>query len=179
VRDGHTAALRWSTATETNNAGFAIQHRRADVTSPRWTQQAFIEGAGTTTAPQHYRHLIADLPVGQHAFRLKQVDFDGTVDYSPTVEITIDARQPIVSAVAPHPVRDRAAFTVTIDRQQHVRIELVDLLGRRVQTLHDGWLEAGPRHAFDLPAQRLASGLYVLHVAGETFRTSRRVTVVR
>lgn len=179
VRDGDTAALRWRTASETNNAGFALQHRRPNDASASWTERAFIHGAGTTTTPQTYRYVVDNLAPGTHAFRLKQVDYDGTTQYSPTVELTIDAREPTVSAVAPHPVRGRAAFTVTVDRPQQVRIDLVDMLGRRVLTLHDGWLPNGPRRRISIPARRLASGLYVLHIRGETFRTSRRVTVVR
>ncbi len=179
LRDGADATLRWTTASESNNAGFALQHQRPDALSSTWTRRAFIEGAGTTTATQHYRHELRDLAIGRHAFRLKQVDFNGTVSYSPVAELTVEAAHPIASAVAPHPVRDRASFTMAVDQSQQVRIDLVDMLGRRVGTVHEGWVPAGTRRRVEIPARGLSSGVYLLHIVGETFRTSRRVTVVR
>ena len=57
-----------------------------------------------------------------------------------------------------------------------VRLDLFDLLGRRVAQVHDGDLASGERR-FELPA--VAPGLYVARAAQGAARASVRVVVVR
>jgi hypothetical protein len=54
-----------------------------------------------------------------------------------------------------------------------------DVLGRRVAVLHDGPLAAERTERLALSAQGLASGVYLVRVAGEAFTATRRLTVVR
>ncbi|MEM6785320.1 MAG: T9SS type A sorting domain-containing protein [Bacteroidota bacterium] len=73
----------------------------------------------------------------------------------------------------PNPARDAVTLTLALAQAQHVRVEVFDLLGRRVQTLHDGPLPA-TSHRFTLDGARLPSGTYVVRVAGsEQVRTTR------
>ena len=51
LTDGTEAVLRWTTASETNNAGFEIQ---AKAGAADWQAVTFVEGQGTTTAAQAY-----------------------------------------------------------------------------------------------------------------------------
>ncbi|MEL6772619.1 MAG: VCBS repeat-containing protein, partial [Bacteroidota bacterium] len=75
VLSGEAARLTWATASETNNAGFHVEHRApsADV----FATLGFVDGAGTTTATQRYAFETGTLAPGAHRFRLRQVDFDG------------------------------------------------------------------------------------------------------
>ncbi len=57
-----------------------------------------------------------------------------------------------------------------------MRLDLFDLLGRRVAQVHDGDLASGERR-FALPA--VAPGLYVARAAQGAARASVRVVVVR
>jgi hypothetical protein len=57
-------------------------------------------------------------------------------------------------------------------------VSLVNLLGRRVATLHDGPLEAGGHH-LHLSAGGLASGTYLLRVSTPAGSAARRITLVR
>ncbi len=70
-----TTTLTWYTASESNNAGFEVQHQPREDAS--FHPVAFIEGHGTTTSTQRYEHTVDNLTPGTHRFRLKQVDFDG------------------------------------------------------------------------------------------------------
>lgn len=177
LRNGSSVVLRWSTASETNNAGFEIQHRPSGHT--HWKRHTFVEGRGTTQQPRAYRHSLSELSPGSHSFRLKQVDYDGTFSYSPVVEVSIEASSYQISNVAPHPVRHQSSFTVSVAQSQQVRVDLIDVLGRRVAAVHNGILPAHAPQTLTIPADRLSSGLYLLQVSGETFRTSQKVTVLR
>jgi hypothetical protein len=139
----------------------------------------FVEGAGTTTTPQSYRFRAADLGVGTHRFRLKQIDYDGDAEYSPTVEIEIgiNGHYTIVSPY-PNPTRGMAQLEVAVPEPQHVDVVVYDALGRHVQTLLSR--ELAPNRPERLRIGRaLASGTYVIRITGASFRTTRKLTIVR
>ncbi len=66
----------------------------------------------------------------------------------------------------------------TMSESQGVRVDLFDLLGRRVATLHDGEAAASQTLDIQLPSS-LTSGAYLARVTGERFSQTVRVRVVR
>ncbi len=76
--------LRWQTATETNNDGFEIQ-RSAD--GKRWETLDFVPGFGTTLIPRTYTWKDEQPLDGVTYYRLRQRDFDGSVEYSRVLSI--------------------------------------------------------------------------------------------
>ena len=177
-RSGARAVLRWSTASEQNNAGFNVQHRRSGQSS--WTTMTFVKGAGTTAEAQSYTFETDDLDVGTHEFRLQQVDQDGSSSLSTVVSVerTVDGAFEL-SGVYPNPVRSSASIDLAVREKQNIKIELYDLLGRRVATVADRDLPSNKTLTFSIGASRLASGSYFLRVRGNEFSETRRVIVVR
>ena len=181
------ARLSWQTAGETNNAGFYVQHRPLpsddETTTPaEWSSLGFVESrapGGTTQEPQRYRYETGALEVGRHVFRLRQVDTDGSETLSDTTAVEVGLKSAAKVEVAPNPVRSEATSTLRVRSEQTVRIGLYDVLGRKVRTVHEGRLSPRRTHAFSLEADGLPSGLYFLHVQGERFETTKRVTVVQ
>lgn len=175
-RDGQAALLAWETASETDNAGFEV-HRMLG--GGMFDLLGFVEGAGTTTTPQSYRFRAADLGVGTHRFRLKQIDYDGDAEYSPTVEIEIgiDGQYTIVSPY-PNPTRNTAQLEIAVPEPQHVDVVVYDALGRHVQTLLSRELAPNRPARFRM-GRALASGTYVIRITGASFRTTRKLTIVR
>ena len=45
---------------------------------------------GTTTEPQSYSFIDENISAGKYQYRLKQIDFDGTFEYSKTIEVEIN-----------------------------------------------------------------------------------------
>lgn len=87
ARDGVTH-LRWETTTELNNYGFEVQH---SVRGEKWDVIGFVQGHGTSFTPQEYRY---DDPIPlDHSeaiwYRLRQIDRDGSVEYSPVVRVRL------------------------------------------------------------------------------------------
>lgn len=83
-----------------------------------------------------------------------------------------------LSAFRPNPTAGRTAVTLGVDQAQQVTVEVVDLLGRRVVTLHQGELAAG-EVTLQVPAGMLAPGTYVVRALGETVQSMQRLTVTR
>jgi hypothetical protein len=171
--------LQWTTASETNNAGFEVQMRSG--TDGPFAAQGFIEGHGTTTEAQEYRYRIERLAPGTYVFRLKQIDFDGAFEFSPEVEVTLALTAPyVLSEAYPNPIRQRGELALSVREAQHVRAEVFDVLGRRVAVLHDGTLSANRPHQLRLNSAQLSgSGLYLVRVVGERFAATRRFTLLR
>jgi len=186
--------LQWQTASETNNAQFRVQRkasvkgsrRDASPTPPNQANADWITigdrpGAGTTTEPQTYRFTDADLPYTADtlAYRLKQIDTDGTEHLSDVITVGRSAVEQVqLHGSFPNPARTQATIRYALPRATDVHLDVYDLLGRRVMTLAEGRQEAG-RKQLPLDASRLASGTYFYRLtAGETTRT-RKLTVVR
>ncbi|MCA0267723.1 MAG: hypothetical protein LCH53_00635 [Bacteroidetes bacterium] len=173
--DGTTARLAWTTASETNNVGFVVERRQGDA----WAAVSdLIAGHGTTTETHVYTFDVPDLAPGRHTFRLRQLDTDGTVAFSPetTVEIGFEGAF-FASAVYPSPVRGAAAVRVVTTAPDRLRAEVYDVLGRRVALVHDGPVMG--ETVFRLDAHAWRPGVYVLRLTMPSATVSRPFTVAR
>jgi hypothetical protein len=172
------AILSWTTASETNNAGFAVEH--AVGPEGAFQQVGWVEGVGTTTEAQSYRYAVEDLSAGTHRFRLKQEDLDGSASLSKVVEVDVRPDGPIaIEQVAPNPVTQTSTLRFTPRESGAVTVGLYDVLGRRVKTLHEGRVSGGQSQQVTLDASALSSGVYFLRVKGEGFSKTRRITVTQ
>jgi len=179
TRDGEDVVLSWKTASETNNAGFRLE--RTTQNEPGWTEVgALIEGSGTTTQPQTYRHRVEDLSPNTYRFRLKSVSTDGTTSVGPTTSVEVKMTSAYtVSSVRPNPMAGRGRLEVQVREKQNVRVVLYNVLGQEVRTLHDGPLAANTPRTVPVDGSSLASGVYFVRVRGETFQTTRKVTLAQ
>jgi subtilisin-like proprotein convertase family protein len=176
--DADVAVLKWITASEENNAGFEIEMRGADNT---FEPIAFVQGAGTTTEQQQYVYRVENLEFGRHVFRLKQIDFDGTTDYSDEVEVSRELAEGFaLRPFYPNPFNPQGTYSVMIAQDQIVDIQVYDILGRSVATLHKGELLGQRWHTIPFrAADNLPSGTYVIHAAGEFFAATQKVMLAK
>ena len=180
--DGADVLLAWETASETNNAGFEIQARMSniDILNDAWEAIDFVEGHGTTEFAQSYSYRVEDLAPGRHVFRLKQIDFDGTFEYHPEVEVVVEmVERFLVEPVYPNPFNPEAQFRFAVRQTQPVRVELYDMLGRQAKVLYEGVPQAGQMHTVRIDGSDLPSGLYLVRVAGTSFVKTQTVTLIK
>jgi hypothetical protein len=82
--------LSWQTATEVNNYGFEIERARHTEQSRSvtdWEKIGFVPGHGNSNSPKDYSFVDANPPSGKLQYRLKQIDTDGSFQYSQVVEV--------------------------------------------------------------------------------------------
>ncbi len=164
--------LAWDTTSETDNFGFEVQHHTGD----RFINVGFVPGAGTTLEAQSYAYDVAGIQPGTHLFRLKQLDLDGTFSYAGPVEVEVEVPGIFaLEGVYPNPFTTTASFKVWVARSQHVEVSLYDAVGRAVQTLFEGTIDAQQPVNVIIDGRDLPSGLYIYRVAGEIFNESRQV----
>ena len=86
--DKNAIDLNWETKTEVNNYGFNVERR---INDGDWDSIAFIEGNGNSNSPKEYSYIDKDIFAGGSKFqyRLKQIDNNGSFEYSDVVEIEV------------------------------------------------------------------------------------------
>ncbi|MDX1546417.1 MAG: T9SS type A sorting domain-containing protein [Rhodothermales bacterium] len=176
VADGEDVELAWKTASETNNAGFEVQQQ----TGGGWQVLGFVEGRGTTVEAQRYAFRAEALAPGRHVFRLRQIDYDGTFEIHPEVEVVVDLQTRLAREPAyPNPFNPEARFRFAVRTARPVDVGLYDVLGRRVQDLYRGTPEPDQMQTVRIDGHGLPSGVYVVRLASAHGVASQTVTLLR
>jgi hypothetical protein len=172
--DGDVGVLSWQTLQEIDNIGFEIHKQIND----DFQQIGFVDGAGTRDTPNAYNFTLPGLSTGRHAFRIKAVSIEGSVAWSPEVEVDIPyAGEYALHPAYPNPFTDRTTLSFTVREPQHVRIDVFDVLGRRLAVLFDARVEADVQYQATLSGTSLPSGIYLYRIVGERFTELKTVTL--
>jgi hypothetical protein len=160
----HTVHLQWETATELNNYGFAIE-RSTD--REHWEEIAFVEGFGTSNSPKSYSYADevsdAELRHPELIYRLRQIDRDGTTDYSNIVMVQTGGLPEGVElhAAYPNPFNPATTISFSVAEATHVTLRVYNTLGQTVATLLEGHAMDAGLHTMAFNAETLPSGLYM------------------
>ena len=161
VAEKNESVLNWSTATETNNRGFSIERKSS---KDAWKEAGFVNGAGTSTENVTYSFVDKNMNVGKYTYRLKQVDLDGTYEYSGEVEVEISA--PTVYSLSqnyPNPFNPATVVEYSVPEKAEVTITIFSSIGELVKTLVNGTVETG-YHKVSFNASELTSGTYIYQI---------------
>ncbi|HET9327815.1 MAG TPA: FG-GAP-like repeat-containing protein [Candidatus Eisenbacteria bacterium] len=84
----------------------------------------------------------------------------------------------LTASFSPNPIRDRGVLAFRLPKDGEVSIHLYDIRGRRVQTLADGWMAAGP-HTVELNRRTagLSNGVYFYRIETEGAQKSGRLVI--
>ena len=169
--------LRWRTETEINNYGFYIE--RTEENSD-WLVLGFVEGHGNTNSPKHYSFVDSDIyESADYYYRLKQIDNDGTFEYSDVVNVTVGV--PVLFALSqnyPNPFNPHTRIDYTLPEQQNVSLIVYSILGELVKELVNEVKPAGT-YTVTFDASKLPSGVYFYRLQTENFSANRKMTVLK
>jgi len=169
VIGGDDVEVEWKTLSETNNFGFEIHRKRGEVNP--WTKIGFVEGHGTTLAPQFYSYVDRSVPFGNYSYRIRQIDLDGKAETFPEMEVVVGVMPDrfILAQNYPNPFNPSTVIEFVVPQAGWVTIKVYNLLGQEVATLHDGSVEANKVYWTKFDAIGLPSGLYFyqLRAAGK------------
>ncbi|MBP6672019.1 MAG: T9SS type A sorting domain-containing protein [Bacteroidetes bacterium] len=172
--------LTWNTASETNNHGFEVERKTA---YSQWSRIGFVEGHGSSNIHHEYAFVDRTVPAGTIAYRLKQIDRDGTFSLSHTVELTSDASFSNfeLSQNYPNPFNPSTSIRYTIPKGAGgVRTELMvfDLLGREMEILVNEVQNAGVYHV-RFNASSFSSGMYLYRLRSGSFEEIRPMILMK
>ncbi len=167
--------LNWITATELNNSGFEIQRKTEN---SDWKSIGFIIGFGTTTTQNNYNYSDQDPIAGKNIYRLKQIDYDGTFEYSQEVEVEFILSEYALEQNYPNPFNPTTTINFSIPKEDFVNVTIFNSLGEKVATIIDGVMSAGS-HTLTFEANGFASGLYILKMTSGSFSNTIKMNLMK
>jgi hypothetical protein len=174
--------LSWITATELNNSGFEIQ-RASFLAHPSkdWKKVGFVSGHGTTSEPQSYSFKDENLFSGKYQYRLKQIDFDGSFNYSNEIEVDLDPLPSFsLGQNYPNPFNPATNIQYSLGKRQFVSLKVYDILGTEVAVLVDEEKPAGEyKVKFDVSEYKLTSGIYFYKIQTEEFLQTKKLVLMK
>jgi hypothetical protein len=173
--------LKWITATETNNMEFQIEKKKAE---NEWLNIGFVLGYGTTTEPKNYSFNDNEVSNGKYEYRLKQIDFDGSYEYSQTIKVIVDLPHYFVLYQNyPNPFNSSSVIKYSLPQSSNVVIKVFDILGNEIETLVNEEKSVGT-YEVTWNATNLPSGVYLARIeanssSGKTESKVIKIVVVK
>jgi hypothetical protein len=179
--------LNWVTKTEVNNYGFNIERRTKE---DEWNSIGFVEGNGTTTESKEYSYSDKDIFTGGNKFqyRLKQIDNDGSFEYSDVVEVEVVPTQFELFQNYPNPFNPSTTIRFSLPKETQLKINVYNMLGENVGTIAEGTYEAGFHtvtfsaiggSASGGNASTLSSGAYIYRIESDAFVQVKKMLLLK
>ena len=130
TRDNSTNHLRWATAQEQNSQHFNVQ-RSVDGVNFETIGQVAAQGNSTTTT--YYTFDDVNPFEGENYYRLEMVETSGASEQSNTILLYLDGDGQLHSFF-PNPTTGMVYYRYQAQAQEQLSIEVLDVLGKRVQT---------------------------------------------
>lgn len=174
--NGQNIELIWNTATELNNKGFQIEKK---INGSNWTELAFVKGNGTSSIENSYSYTDKNAGLGTISYRLKQIDFDGSYEYSKEVLTEMLAPDNFeLSQNYPNPFNPVTIISYNIPYTAMVELNIYNILGKEVATLVNEIQETGVYNvSFD--ASKLSSGVYFYELKAGNFNARKKMVLIK
>jgi len=156
--------LKWETATETNNTGFEIE-RSTDLRS--FSKIGFVGGKGTTVSKSSYSFVDQSASSGKLYYRLKQMDFGGTYEYSKVAAVDLSAPKDFsLSQNYPNPFNPATMLSFNLPVESSVTLSVYNSLGVLVDVAASGNYQSGTQQVL-FNASNLPSGIYYYTISAK------------
>lgn len=168
--------LNWITATELNNSGFDVEK---SIDNNNWIKLAFVNGNGTSSEVHSYSFTDQNPFTGTAYYRLKQIDFDGTTEYSNIIEVTYGAVTDFaLEQNYPNPFNPATKIKYAIKEKGNVELKVFDMLGSEITTLVNEEQPAG-NYEVMFDASNLSSGVYLYSIKSGSFVQTRKMLLMK
>jgi len=171
--------LYWQTIYERNNLGFNIYRSKSMGGDFIKVNKKLIKGERT------YTFSDKTVEVGQtYFFKLEDVSLFGKTKRHPAISVTTPVPKKCeLFPNYPNPFNVSTSFKYQITARTHVVIEIFNVLGRKIRVLVNEIKEPGfysvGWDGHDNQDAAVVSGIYFYHMSTNSFRATRKMTVVR
>jgi len=171
---GNVVTLNWETATEVDNNGFDVERNSTGT----WQKIGFVEGHGTANSPKYYTFTDKSVTGNKIQYRLRQVDNDGTFEYSNVVEVELAPTTFTLDQNYPNPFNPTTMIRFSLPTASVVTLNVYNTLGEKVVTLLNGAMESG-YHQVSFDAANLPSGLYLYEIKAGEFSSIKKMVLLK
>jgi len=174
--NGKEVTLVWSTATELNNQGFEVQRKFG---SNDFVTIGSVKGNGTTTSPNHYSFVDKLIDVGKYFYRLKQIDFDGTFEYSNEIEVEVRVLDKFtLEQNYPNPFNPVTTIGYVLQEKSNAKVTILNSLGEKIAVLVNEEQDKG-YHKVEFNGSKLTSGVYFYRLKAGEFISTKKMILLR
>ena len=171
--------LTWTTATELNNSGWDVERKSISVKNDQWIKVGFVKGSGSSTEAKNYLFKDENVTSGKYSYRLKQIDFDGSVSYSFNTEISITGPDKFeLYQNYPNPFNPETVIKFEIPTSSFVNLSVYNLIGEKVATLKNENVEQGS-HSIKFSGSNLPSGVYIYRLTAGNTNITKKMTLLK
>jgi len=173
--------LMWTTLSETNNSGFQIE-RSPD--GENFVSIAFVEGHGTSTIERNYQYIDDEVNAGVYYYRLRQIDFNGSYEYSDAVKVVIGVPDKFyLSQNYPNPFNPETEIKYQLPAASSVNIKVYNIIGQEIKTLFSGHQSAGyysvKWNGTNNQGMKVASGIYIYKMEAGSFIDIKKIVFLQ
>ena len=174
IIENNAVILQWTTAIEINNSGFEIL--RSAQNDNDWNKIGFVPGYGTTSEKHSYNFNDENLESGQYFYQLKQIDYDGSSEFSGIIEVSCSLPNKYsLSQNYPNPFNPTTKIKFSLAKESHVNLSVFNVLGEKIKELKNEVMKPG-YYEVELNASDLASGIYFFRInAGDYVETKKMI----
>lgn len=173
---GNNVILNWTTSTEKNNKGFTLQRGTESI----WKDIGFFDGKGNSTSPADYSFTDRNLNSGLYNYRLKQIDFNGNIEYlNLSNQVVIGTPDKFtLSQNYPNPFNPTTKIVYGIPRDGFVSLRIYDMNGREIRTLVNEPKTSG-YYTITFNAKDLSSGVYFYKLESGNFISAKKFVFIK
>lgn len=160
TKKGKEILISWETATELNNDYIAVERSNDGKT---FKEIGRLLGAGTSYSTQTY-HLADKAPLnGMNYYRLRQVDFDGTVSLSKVISTTFKQVDKGELLAYPTVLQNNQMLNVDLGEGQNalIQLEIFNMNGQFVRSY-----DVLAKGKVSVLISSLSSGMYIVKTNG-------------
>lgn len=170
--------LKWSTASETNNKGFEMM--RLDERKKTFVPVAWVDGAGNSNQLLNYSWNDYNVyPNTDYYYKLRQVDFDGSVQFSEIIHARINAGEKQGIELFPNPVTADSKLIFELNEKADVHVEVINELGEIVSVPDVFQLSAGKNALYLKDVYSgFTPGFYTIHLFTKQESYYRKVLII-
>ncbi len=151
-----SVVLNWSTATEVNNYGFEVEALASSITN--WEVIGFVNGHGNSNSPKEYSFVDTAPLNGAIQYRLKQIDTDGSFEYSDVVKVESNLTYKLLQNY-PNPFNPTTIIDFALNTGGIAKLVIYNSLGQEVKVLINKYMGAG-LYSVPFNGSDLSSGVY-------------------
>ncbi len=167
---GKEVGLSWSTATETNNDFFAVEHSRD---GKNFSEIGRVHGAGNSLSVKHYSFVHRTPSKGINYYRLHQFDFDGASEFSKIEAVSFEG-QP-AWAIRQTLVRGFLAIEGLESLETPATLAIFNLSGQKMY--QQDISPAEQQQQWEIPVSGWPAGAYLLQLRSEGHSSAQRFVV--
>jgi hypothetical protein len=157
--NGNAIDITWETESEVNNDYFVIE-KSSDAVN--WETLIQKDGQGTSTVRTKYKHTDNKPYSDISYYRLKQVDFDLSHNYSNIVSVDLSKNNELISNVHPNPTNDVVYYDLTTTSKGDITVEVINYAGEVIYNNNQA-VEFG-KNSLNLSLQEFENGVYLIKI---------------